>query len=161
MKKYKYGVIAIHGGDIEKGTEEIANNIALKDFPIYVNRKGPHITSTKFRDKELEKIFDICEVIISIHGEHELTSFTIIGGLEEGLINVIRVKLKKNKFNIKEPIRKLHGESNLNVCNLGVSKKGVQLELSKKLRDDLMSDSEKMYLYTRSIRDALFQYKFI
>ena len=62
---YKYGIIAIHGGRIEPGTGEIARALAEDDFFLYINEKGPHITSTEFRNDELDCLLKQCDTISS------------------------------------------------------------------------------------------------
>lgn len=152
----KYGIIAIHGGSIEFGTSEIARAIAGNNFPLYINGKGPHITSTKFRNSEVQKILDTCEIIISIHGVHDSDSpFVMMGGLDNFLIKKISESLLKNKFILKTPSDEINGDDSENICNLGVSKKGIQLEISRKLRDELVNNKNLLYLCSQSIRNVL------
>jgi phage replication-related protein YjqB (UPF0714/DUF867 family) len=152
----KYGIIAIHGGNIEKGTSDIAQNIAKNDIEYFINSSDKHITSTEFESPLLNKLLSECEIIISIHGQHDKeNSFVMVGGLEDLLISNIKNSLNKNNFNIIESENGLSGVSSENVCNKGVSKKGVQLELSHKLRIDLLNDKNLMNLFVDSIRNCL------
>ena len=152
----KYGIIAIHGGRIEPGTSEIARAIASNKFPLYINEEGPHITSTEFRNNKVQKILNSCEIIISIHGVHNIDlDFIMLGGLDNLLITKISNNLLKNKFNIKIPPDSINGDNPKNICNLGLSKKGVQLELSHKLRESLLKDKDLLYLFSKSIVNAL------
>ncbi|MEZ4113948.1 MAG: poly-gamma-glutamate hydrolase family protein [Candidatus Paceibacterota bacterium] len=51
----KYGIIAIHGGDTEIGTSEIAKNIAGDNFEYFISSSNSHIKSTKFKSPLLSK----------------------------------------------------------------------------------------------------------
>ena len=153
-----YGIIAIHGGKIERGTSEITKNIARNDIEYFIHsgESGSHITSDKFQSPLLDKLLDECKTIISIHGEHNNEkSFVIVGGLDIELIKKIKKSLKTNNFNLKENTKTLRGILSDNVCNKGITKKGAQLELSYKLRMELLDDENLMNLFVDSIRNCL------
>jgi phage replication-related protein YjqB (UPF0714/DUF867 family) len=154
----KYGIIAIHGGKIERGTSEIAKNIAGNDIE-YFNHSGEtgsHITSNEFQSPLLDKLLSECSIVISIHGQHDREkSFVIVGGLYNELIFKIKEKLKKNNFQIKDNNNTLRGILPDNVCNKGISQKGVQLEISYKLRMDLLNDKNLMNLFVDSVGNCL------
>ncbi len=151
----KIGIIDIHGGNIEPGTEEIAKNIAGDNLPIYINNSGKHIESTKFENSELEKFIMDKDIIVSIHGEKDVeNSFAMIGGLDLDLKSKIESKLKTN-FEVKEPPEILNGNNSDNICNKGKSGKGIQIEISRKLRNELLENTENMRLFTISVRSVL------
>lgn len=151
----KIGIIAIHGGKIEPGTEEIAKNIAGDNFPIYINNSGKHIESTLFENPELEKFITDKDILVSIHGEKDTkNSFVMIGGLYLQLKSEIESALKEN-FEIKNPPKNLDGDNPENICNKGKFGKGIQIEISRKLRNELLENAEKMGLFTTSVRSIL------
>ena len=152
---YRYGIIAIHAGT-ENGTKEIAEKLADRKFDLFENISSIHITSTKFEDSLLDKLLSECEVIISIHGEHNKNdSFVIVGGLDTELANALKISFIQNGFIVKEKESGLMGRSQENVCNRGLSGKGVQLELSYALRMELLSDEKKMDRFIQSIQNCL------
>ena len=152
----KYGIIAIHGGNIEKGTSDIAKNIAGNDIEYFINSSDQHVTSTEFESPLLNKLISECEIIISIHGQHDKeNSFIMLGGLDISLLNKIKKSLINNNFYIKESKNGLGGISLENVCNRGIYKKGVQLEISYNLRSELLDDENLMNLFVDSIRNCL------
>lgn len=151
----KIGIIAIHGGNIEPGTEEIAKNIAGANLPIYINNSGKHIESITFDNPEIEKFLMDKDIIVSIHGEKDAeNSFAMIGGLDLYLKSKIESKLKTN-FEIKEPPENLNGNNPDNICNKGKSGKGIQIEISRKLRNELLENTENMRIFTISVSSAL------
>jgi phage replication-related protein YjqB (UPF0714/DUF867 family) len=156
-KIFKYGVIAIHGGEIEYGTSEIAKALSVKlEAPVYINESGPHITSTLFDNDEIQKIFKKCEIIISIHGEKSKNeSFVVVGGLNTEYIRKIKKTLSEAWFIEKHYSHRLRGLDKNNVCNRGLSGKGIQLEVSRKLRNELLEDIEKMEVFIKSIKKVL------
>lgn len=155
MMTYRYGIIAIHAGT-ENGTKEIAEKLANGNFDLFENISSIHITSTKFEDPLLDKLLSECEVIISIHGEHDRkNSFVVVGGLYTELADALKTSFTKNGFTVREKESGLMGRSQENVCNRGLSGKGVQLELSYALRMELLNDEKKMDCFVQSIRDCL------
>ncbi len=152
----KYGVIAIHGGNIEPGTSESARKIAKMDFLFYSNEKGDHVPSELFDNKEVSELLNKVKTVISIHGEQDTeNSFVMIGGLDSMLGNNIQKSLNKYGFKTKNPPEDLNGNNPENVCNKGLSGKGVQLEISRKLRNELLENSEMLTLFCNSVRENL------
>ena len=151
-----YGIIAIHGGHIEEGTSEVAMALAGSDIPYFLNSSEKHITSIEFRSPLLDELLKDTKTIISIHGERDTdNSFIMIGGLDILLGTKIIKSLVSKGFVIKDNEKGLTGSSSKNVCNLGLSKKGVQLELSNKLRMELITDYKLMKNFVDSVRIAL------
>jgi len=158
MYQYLYGIISIHGGEIEPGTSAVARAIAGDMFPLYVNEQDPHITSTQFHDEALGELSQKCETLISIHGEkNREESFVIVGGLDHTLAEKIEDALFQHGFTERHYPHHLRGLDPHNVCNRGRSGKGVQLEISRKLRDELMNDKEKMERFVEAVKNALLE----
>ena len=156
-----FAVFAIHGGIIEPGTKEIAEAIAGDDLSLYFfEGDGPedHITSTLYEEPKAIELASKVQTIISIHGEKDKeASFVMVGGLNESLSKKIEEALSKAEFFCKEPQEGLAGINPKNICNKGVSKKGVQLEISRKLRRELWKNSELKNKFTNAIREAISQ----
>ena len=152
----KYGVIAIHGGEIEPGTSEIAKNISGNIFPIYVNENGEHVSSDSFENEEIKKFLEQISVVISIHGEKDTEkSFVMIGGLDKDLAKKIEMSLKESGFETVSPPESLDGDNPKNICNRGLSGAGVQIEISRKLRNELMQDENFMEDFCSATRSSL------
>jgi phage replication-related protein YjqB (UPF0714/DUF867 family) len=152
----KIGIIAIHGGDIEPGTGEIAQALAGDDFSVYVNEEGPHVTSSEFQNEELDELLSRIDVSISIHGQHDTESaFTMVGGLHKELVSKISESLSGAGFAMKNPPENLDGDNPKNVCNRGLFGKGVQLEISRLQRDQLLAQKNLMDNYIEAIKIAL------
>lgn len=152
----RYGIVAIHGGDIEPGTAEIARSIAGNDYPLFVNETGGHIPSKEFDNPTLQDFLGHVETVISIHGQKDTQqSFIMIGGLDRDLGKKIRDPLQSSGFMTVIPPDELDGDNPMNVCNRGAKKQGVQLEISHKLRDELTANPDLMEKFSRLIEMEL------
>jgi phage replication-related protein YjqB (UPF0714/DUF867 family) len=152
----KIGVIAIHGGNIEPGTGEIAKALAGDDFPVYVNEEGPHVTSSEFQNEKLDELLKRVDLVISIHGQYDTESaFTMVGGFHKELASKISEALSGAGFAMKSPPENLDGDNPKNVCNRGLFGKGVQLEISRLQRDQLLDQKNLMDKYIEAIKIAL------
>lgn len=141
----KIAVIAPHGGEIEPGTSEIAKSIAGEDFTYYSfegikkeeNKKYLHITSTKFDEPICTLICARAETVLAIHGAIGDDHTVYVGGLGNDLREKIIDKLKWAGFNAKEDKTNHSGRDANNICNKGISRKGIQLEISNGLRKQM------------------------
>ena len=161
----KIAIIAPHGGGIEPGTIGIADAVASSDYTFYafkgIKKRGNkilHITSNRFDEPIGIKTSENAYIAISIHGCRDKIEIVFIGGKNRKLKEKIMYGLRTAGFRAvisEEPW--LRGKSSENICNRCRSGKGVQLEISRGLR-------EKMFycLDRRSLRKKteLF-YKFV
>ena len=135
-------VVAPHGGGIEPGTSELAEGIAGTAFSFYAfegtrpnNNRDLHITSTRFREARCDALVAGSPLVITIHGEDSDDEAVFIGGLASEMLRAVGESLKAAGFSVEthgNPA--LQGESRDNICNRGVRREGVQLELSSGLR---------------------------
>ncbi|QTA92444.1 poly-gamma-glutamate hydrolase family protein [Desulfonema magnum] len=141
-------VIAPHGGGIEPGTVDIADGIAGGRHSFYAfkgikkKKNGVlHITSNKFDEPEGIRIAENADIVLSIHGYHGKGDEIFIGGRNQTLMEKIRQTLKKEGFNAeictKAGLRARHPE---NICNRCRTGEGVQLEISRGLREKMFDN---------------------
>lgn len=137
-------VIAPHGGSIEPGTSEIAKTIAGEDLNLYVfeglkpaGNRDLHITSTRFDEPVGLKLLSTAIRVVAIHGEASGDkAVTFLGGLDAELGAAIERELLASGFQVsRHGNPELQGASADNICNRGQSRRGVQLELSRGLRE--------------------------
>jgi phage replication-related protein YjqB (UPF0714/DUF867 family) len=144
----RIAVIAPHGGGIEPGTVEIAEWVAGAEHNFYafkgIKKKGNavlHITSNRFDEPEGVRIANNADVAVSIHGYHGSDDIVYIGGKNQDLKLKIMHMLNKAGFHAeisKKPgLRGRHPE---NICNLCRTGEGVQLEISRGLRDRMFEN---------------------
>jgi phage replication-related protein YjqB (UPF0714/DUF867 family) len=144
------GLMAIHGGGIEPGTEEIAKFVADHSgasLYVYAGRRSGgnlslHRPSHDARIEERALIVQFLEHVktaISIHGHGRGRDRVYVGGLHESMVRRF-VELARQVLSQYEWISDvklippgLSGQSPGNVVNLP-SAKGMQLELPVKLR---------------------------
>ena len=152
-------VIAIHGGNIEKGTSQIARSVANRiGIDLYLfeglksSRNGTlHITSTRFNEPIGRKLVADSLRTLSIHGCSGSSQATLVGGRDKVLAARIKSELKKAGFTVKTPKSSLSGTNPKNICNQNASKKGVQLELTYAMRQALLKDKNLYNKYVNAL----------
>jgi len=149
----EFAIVAPHGGGIEPGTSEIADAIAAKAFSFcsFEGLKSSgnsdlHITSTHFDEPMCLTLLESTVVAITIHGEATGASgeSIFVGGLDTALGEEIADELAQSGFDIQEyGDSDLQGKEKENICNRGTSGAGVQLELSRALRETMFDSLSK------------------
>ena len=156
-------IIAPHGGGIEPGTTEIAEAVADKRYSFYTfeglkstGNRVLHITSTNFDEPFAVGLIREASKVIAIHGcKGYKEEIVYLGGLDDKLKQKLKRCLKTAKFKTEE-----HSNSNLqginprNICNLGQTGKGVQLEITRKLRYSLQEQGQ-FNRFVTALRNAL------
>jgi len=141
-------VYAPHGGGIDLGSSEIAEDIAKEDFSIYHfqgtksrGNRDLHLASEKFDEPEALQLAEGTEIILAIHSCDNQSDKIYIGGLHDNLRGEIDKALKRSGFlTTLTPPAKLAGRHPKNICNRGRSGAGVQLEICKGLRSKMFGD---------------------
>ena len=162
-----YLIVAIHGGNIEPFTSEIADGIAGEDHAFYSfegvrpeRNSELHIGSEYFDESSAMDMVRNADVIVSIHGQRDTENeFVMLGGLCEGLKELIKKKLQEVDIAIWPIDLRVRPNSTENICNRGMSGGGVELEISRKLRDALREDAGLHRLFVRAVRDAIAAYR--
>ncbi len=137
-------VISAHGGYIEAGTSAIVNAIAGRNYNLFdfqclsqANAKDMHVTSTRFRCPELDKLLSASTVAVSVHGMGHQGEPTIwLGGMNRQLKEITLKVLRAQGFDVNPDGPRYRGESPENIVNLP-SQQGIQLEISNELMDTL------------------------
>ena len=167
--RYKPGktgvlILAPHGGKIEPGTSELAQLIAGADHAFYAfegaqlscNFKDLHLTSTCFNEPlALQKVIT-AEYVLTIHGQGNADeSFILVGGLDRDLAERITHELLNRGFHVAPERPGLAGCNPANICNRNQRGRGVQLEISKQLRQRLQWDLWNQKKFVEAVRTAL------
>ena len=155
-------IIALHGGKIEPGTSEIVSAIARDRYSLYcfegLKRCGNgdlHITSTNFDEPGCLDLLARCDVVVVIHGLRGDDKFVDVGGLDVKLRNAICGSLSARFDARVAETGRYAGVSPANICNRGRGGAGVQLEITKTLRDALLESSETMEAFADAVRQAI------
>lgn len=159
-------VMAPHGGKIEPGTSEIAEAISLHGYSFYsfegLKPNGNsllHIESHLFDEPRAIKAIKKADVVITIHGHSEnRSSFILIGGLNTELGKIIKHNLEYLGYHFRAFPKGLGGKDPNNICNRGRQRCGVQLEISRKLREFLKNNENKLNEFVQAIREAIQTY---
>src|SRR5207245_1856069 len=127
------------------GTTEIARDIAGIEFSLYSfvgrkkrkNWKHFHIQSENFTESIGLDLVKEHESVVSVHGlkDNGHPSDIYVGGLDQDLKNRLIEALTAAGFSAIEDTTTGHpGLCSRNICNRGSSGKGVQLEITERLR---------------------------
>lgn len=142
-----FAIVAPHGGGIEPGTSELADAAAGDEHSFYaflgLKRSGNedlHITATRFDEPLCLTVVARSGVVVTLHGEHSEDdgSGVFLGGLDDALGQRVRAALEARGFTVgRHPDPGLQGLEPTNLCNRGMSGRGVQLELSRTVRQEM------------------------
>ncbi len=156
-------IIAPHGGRIEPGTSEIAAAIAENAHSLYCfeglgNRphRDLHITSTNFDEPQCLDLIARYRVVIAVHGLIGDRKRVDVGGRDLILANAICTGLKSVGFTSRIVSSGSHAAIlPNNICNKGQTGSGVQLEITKCLRDALLNGEEDLGTLAHIVRQAI------
>lgn len=95
------------------------------------------------------------ERVATVHGEGSDDAFVRLGGRDEGRVRALRDALRKAGFTTDPPANgALEGTDPRNICNIGKSGAGVQLEISLGLRKALLGRDGSSPAQADARRDA-------
>lgn len=151
----KIAVIAPHGGGIEPGTIDIADVLAGCEYTFYAfkalkktGNRELHISSNRFDEPLGIKATQQAHITITIHGSRYKTQTVHIGGKNQALKQKIMDVLITAGFHAQiSEIPGLQGIKPENICNRCKTGRGVQLEVSRGLRESMFD-----YLDHRRLR---------
>ncbi|PTX58903.1 phage replication-related protein YjqB (UPF0714/DUF867 family) [Melghirimyces profundicolus] len=144
MTDRSVAILAIHGGNIEFGTSDIARRMAGEDYSLYLfeglkpsGNRQLHLTSTRFDEPRALQLVRNAGKVITVHGCGGLEAVCYVGGRDTDLRDRILEKLRKADFQAEVAPPDIAGTHPENICNQGTTGAGVQLELTRTLRDQL------------------------
>jgi phage replication-related protein YjqB (UPF0714/DUF867 family) len=142
-------IVAPHGGNIEPNTAEIAALIAGSDYNLFCfigskenSNRDLHITSHNFDHDGALDLIRPANTVIAVHGCTVREPIVYLGGLDRTLIEQLRRQLKIREISCEFGKRRFGGTHRNNICNRGLRKRGVQLEISRGLRDSSTAHAE-------------------
>jgi len=141
-------IIAPHSGGIEPGTYEITKAIASYKYNYYIfagikdkNNQKLHISSDKFDEPLGLALAKKSKYIITIHGCLGESDIIHIGGRDTISKKIISRELDKAGFAVTHAESGyFSGKNPMNICNKSYRQKGVQLEISYSLRENMFRD---------------------
>lgn len=158
-------IMAPHGGKIEPGTSEIARSIASDDLSFYLfegirpglHHHELHVTSHRYDEPQAIVAAGRSTRVLAIHGraDKDDTQTIWIGGSDTSAHEVILYRLKSAGFKCQVQKGELAGIHQNNICNRGSSAKGVQLEISRSLRNELLNNDDQLDSLSRELRQSL------
>jgi phage replication-related protein YjqB (UPF0714/DUF867 family) len=159
-------IIAPHGGKIEPGTSEIGEAIAGERFTFYAfegikrgRNHDLHITSTRFDEPECIALLQQVGAVAAIHGLSDISAeYVCVGGAHDALKKVVVTALRDAGFDGREDDDPAHsGADSRNICNR--FSPGIQLEISRALRDRLQEGTEDLEEFAATLRNALIAFQ--
>jgi len=158
-------ILAPHGGNIERTTAEIAEAIAGIDYSFYsfeglkTDSRLLHIESQLFDEPCALRAVEKADAVITVHGQiDQKEEFVMIGGMNDSLRSKVIQELERTGFQNRAPTEGLMGTDPMNICNRGRLKRGVQLEISRKVRDLLRTDKDQLRKFADAVRRAIQHY---
>ena len=155
-------IIAPHGGKIEPRTSDLAKRIAGENYNFYcfegIKEKDNaclHITSHRFDEPGAVKLVSKSEVVVALHACTGTAGLVHIGGLNKNLGSLIGGELQDRGIGVSKDHPRFQGSNPANICNRGATGMGVQLEVTRDLRDDL----QKVKVIARAVRSALLNFQ--
>ena len=167
-------IMAPHGGGIEPGTLDIADALAGSDYSFYAfkgikktGNKILHLTSNGYDEPIGLKISENALIVISVHGARDKGETVFVGGRNQELKQRIMHALRTAGFTaVISEIPGLRGIKPENICNRCKSGEGVQLEISRGLREKMFENigrrslrkkTNMFYNFVNTIKEALVQ----
>ncbi|MEP7243243.1 MAG: poly-gamma-glutamate hydrolase family protein [Gammaproteobacteria bacterium] len=137
-------VVAPHGGTIENGTSELAQQIAGDEYSFFCfeglkprgQNRGLHITSHHFDHPECVALASRHAMVIGVHGCRG-ESQVFVGGLDVEFGVVLARHLTAAGFPASTEGHNYPGRNPLNICNRGSRGRGAQLEFTPDFREPL------------------------
>jgi phage replication-related protein YjqB (UPF0714/DUF867 family) len=154
-------IIAPHGGKIEPRTSDLAKIIAQTQYNFYCfegiknkNNGCLHITSHNFDEPKAVELVSRSNIVVAIHACTGNAGLVHMGGLDEELKVAIANELEARGIRVSGEHPGFQGSNPYNICNRGTSGKGVQLEITRDLRDNL----NKVHLIAEAVQAGLMRY---
>lgn len=157
-------IFAIHGGLIEPGTSELAQAIAEDSANLYIfeglkkdNPFSLHITSARFDEPQALKLTLRSQSCVSVHGYIGDGSKAIcVGGNDKLLAEKIVKGLNEAEldFEVIYPCLAYPATHPKNIVNRCLNK-GVQLEISQGLWDEMASNKNLKTHLTQRLKKSL------
>jgi phage replication-related protein YjqB (UPF0714/DUF867 family) len=159
-------IMAPHGGRIEPTTAEIAEAIAGMDYSFYSfeglktdGNEVLHIESHLFDEPRALRAVEKADITVTVHGQvDQKEEFVMVGGLYHGLRSEIQRRLEAAGFQTRPPTEGLTGTDPMNICNRGRLRQGVQLEVSRKVRDVLRTNQGQLQAFASAVRKGIRSY---
>ena len=155
-------IIAPHGGKIEPRTSDLARRIAGENYNFYCfegikenDNARLHITSHRFDEPRAIKLVSKSELVVAVHACTGTAGLVHIGGLNKKLGSMIARELQNRNIGVSNDHPRFQGSNPANICNRGATGIGVQLEVTRDLRDDL----NKVKVIARAVRAALLNFR--
>lgn len=123
------------------------------------NNSDLHITSANFDEPRGLEIAKLSQVVVTFHGQACMDCFVNVGGLHKILGDSVICELTRVGYSTgrrSDPM--LQGLSPQNICNKGSSGQGMQLEISRGLRNLLITDEAHLIRFAEAIRIAIKQH---
>ena len=136
-------IIAPHGGKIEPGTAQLASAVAGDQYNYYgfeglktAHNRTLHITSHKFDEPRALAILKRSRIVVAVHACTGTEGVIYLGGRDEALKRTLAEQLQFHGIRTSRTHSRFQGAKPDNICNRGATQKGVQLEITRDLRDD-------------------------
>ncbi|MDJ0787992.1 MAG: poly-gamma-glutamate hydrolase family protein [Myxococcota bacterium] len=146
----RFGIMAYHGGNLERTTDAVAEEVARRTGSSYyaVLQRAPlrhHLASTAFdpsQSEDLARFLGHVDVVMTIHGygRRRLWRHLLLGGRNRALASHVATHLRRDlprRYHVLDDLeaipKELRGQHPRNPVNRPAAK-GVQIELPPSIR---------------------------
>ena len=154
-------VLAPHGGRLEAGTSELAEELAGNDWNYYSfmalmdsGNNRLHVTSIHYNDPVAVAMSSSALITVTLHRQREQTRTVCLGGLNKELLASADEHLKKAGFSTETPCKRLGGTDCRNIANRALLG-GLQIELSMEVADDLAQNAVLRGEFIAALRQSV------
>lgn len=156
-------VFAIHGGNIEGGTSELARAVAGDDYSYYLfeaygkKARKFHVTAAKFDDPPALEIAAASRLGLAMHVQKGDSLSICVGGSNEEAAAMMADMLAAEGYAAEYPCKRLPGKSPKNIVNrteLG----GVQFEITFPQIKKIVKNRKKLHNFAQKMRKTAENY---
>jgi phage replication-related protein YjqB (UPF0714/DUF867 family) len=161
----RFLLLAPHGGTIEPMSDVLTRqaageSIAYYTFESLTEAMDLHITSHKFDEPRSIDLLRRHGTVVALHGMKDRNpgeEIVYTGGRDAETAARIEDALQAAGFNCVPSLDENAGASPKNICNKGTTGAGVQLEISRSLRDRLKADDDLRARFCGAIHQCLME----
>ncbi|MCD8915521.1 poly-gamma-glutamate hydrolase family protein [Staphylococcus simulans] len=141
-------IVAPHGGGIEPGTSQIAEEVANRNNASYysfqgirpTNNKELHVTSIHYDEPKAQEMVNQSQRTVTIHKTARSGNDIYVGGRDAQLRNNISQSLTQRGFDVAPATGNIAGQSLNNITNQNQQQAGVQIELNNQFANQFFKN---------------------
>jgi phage replication-related protein YjqB (UPF0714/DUF867 family) len=162
-------IFAQYGGLSEPGTDICAAHIAGDTLSLHTvvscravweaeNGENRLVPRHLHNHPDGIALAEICQTVVSIRGRHachDPSGVVYVDGLDIALIVSLAETLAAARFVVDEGLLQSRAKHPDNICNRGIRRRGVELDISHELMSRLLNDADTMARFASAVRAGI------